>query len=468
MAGSAKAADNPSKLVVGDCVFAEVYSFTPAECEIHLTNTGDAPIQMSGFKTLFAEDSSFPKQIVVEPHSSAVLHMRLGTDDIAGSMTRFVDFTTDESSHEQRQFTARGYVMSALDEAHPKLEFGNVDTSQPTQAREVVLGSHELVNFRIDRITEAPEYLDVKINDDRRGIQVRVKSDAPWGAREATVKLAIDTPRQKEAWVRVKANIHGDVVPPGNPLWFGFRPIASSQELLVPLVSGSGKEFVLGKLTLEGIDGKAEPADCEPVMKACRAVRVTWPAHQPLGMRKAVLRVELPSFKRELPIQLWGYLTNDAPGSTMVGTSPLTQATGKETPDAQTGVTTSSAKGVEGRITSQSTRPDSQEHLATPLGTRGDKQELPPPAGTGPLLKWSVANEKALYGFQVFRSDSESGPFVLLNVPAIPVDHQALGALYQWRDVSAVKGKIYWYYVGVVYNDGRKGKITEPLRSIVK
>ena len=92
-----------------------------------------------------------------------------------------------------------------------------------------------------------------------------------------------------------------------------------------------------------------------------------------------------------------------------------------------------------------------------------------PPPGTGPLLKWTVANGASIHGFQVFRSGNDNGPFVLLNPKSIPSTAQTQDSVsYQWRDNSAVSGKTYWYYIGIVYNDGHKQQLTGPQKVVAK
>jgi hypothetical protein len=90
-----------------------------------------------------------------------------------------------------------------------------------------------------------------------------------------------------------------------------------------------------------------------------------------------------------------------------------------------------------------------------------------PPPGTGPLLKWSTATEDSVHGYQIFRSDSADGPFVLQNAKTLLV-HPDTGSIYQWRDPNAESGKAYWYYIGVVYKNGKKENLSSPQRTVAK
>lgn len=473
----------PSRLTASSCDFPETYSFTPAQCTIRLTNTSGTAIHVSDFRIPLAGSTANPEELLLEPYASADVRINVDSDGVLGKVDQVIRFKTNEGATQSRNTRLRGYVMSALDDARPKLDFGEVDVTQPPAFREVRLSSHELADFRVVRVVSAPAYLDARIGEDRRAVKARVRPDAPWGAREDSVKVEINSPHQQYAVIQVKANIHGDVAAPGNPLWFGFRQARATQELLVPLTSASGNEFSLGRLTVDNGDAKAEPADCDPPSKACKAVKVRWGASEAYGMRKMTLRVRFPPSDRELPIQLWGFLTHDG-GSKAASTTSETKGRATNSSAAKLGGGSEATAAEEKRprdkseVSGQTGKP-AENHLLSggsnsadsPAGVAqsgGPAQAVLLPGGSGPLLKWSVTNEEALYGFQVFRADSEAGPYVLLNTPAIPVDQSQPDKLYQWRDTSAVKGNTYWYYVGVVYNDGRKERITPETKATAK
>ncbi len=91
------------------------------------------------------------------------------------------------------------------------------------------------------------------------------------------------------------------------------------------------------------------------------------------------------------------------------------------------------------------------------------------PAGRGPLLKWSVAHEGAVYGYAIYRADAESGPFVRVSKETLRTsDDDDQGSDYRWRDTSAEPGKTYWYYVAALQNDGHKRKLSDPQKVVAK
>ena len=85
------------------------------------------------------------------------------------------------------------------------------------------------------------------------------------------------------------------------------------------------------------------------------------------------------------------------------------------------------------------------------------------PDGTGPLLRWTVANEQELYGYAIYRSERADGRFKRVSAHLIRANSDQEGpGKYRWRDRSADAGKSYWYQIMMVYLDGRMKALSEP------
>ncbi|MAS92935.1 MAG: hypothetical protein CMO55_07025 [Verrucomicrobiales bacterium] len=73
-------------------------------------------------------------------------------------------------------------------------------------------------------------------------------------------------------------------------------------------------------------------------------------------------------------------------------------------------------------------------------------------------LKWQTASESKIFGFYVYRGETQDGPFDLLNPRPVSAtgttdEHQN----YQFADTEAVPGKTYYYYLETLdYNNRRK------------
>jgi hypothetical protein len=93
----------------------------------------------------------------------------------------------------------------------------------------------------------------------------------------------------------------------------------------------------------------------------------------------------------------------------------------------------------------------------------------PDPPGEGPLLKWTIANQSSVHGYEVFRGESVSGPFTLMDPNLIaPLDNGKGPVAYRWRDTSAIKGQTYWYYIAVVYKNGDRRALSGPQKAVAK
>lgn len=102
--------------------------------------------------------------------------------------------------------------------------------------------------------------------------------------------------------------------------------------------------------------------------------------------------------------------------------------------------------------------------------------ESPPQAATPdpgePLsnrLKWSTASEVDNFGFDIYRSTSEEGPFDRLTAQPIPgagtVDEPRY---YEYVDTAIEAGTDYFYYVESISVDGIREKFSPIIRAPAK
>jgi hypothetical protein len=84
------------------------------------------------------------------------------------------------------------------------------------------------------------------------------------------------------------------------------------------------------------------------------------------------------------------------------------------------------------------------------------------------MLHWVLAKDLGVYGYAVYRSDSENGPFVRVNSELVKSDSTGEGGSYAWHDGTAVSGHTYWYYIGMVGQNGIKSRLTDPQKAVAK
>jgi len=81
-------------------------------------------------------------------------------------------------------------------------------------------------------------------------------------------------------------------------------------------------------------------------------------------------------------------------------------------------------------------------------------------------IKWSTASELENFGFNVYRSESEQGPFVQINTKPIagagtsdePHD-------YEFVDDQIEEGVIYFYYIESISMSGQKERFSPTIKS---
>ncbi|GAB4530518.1 MAG: hypothetical protein Fur0018_17870 [Anaerolineales bacterium] len=62
------------------------------------------------------------------------------------------------------------------------------------------------------------------------------------------------------------------------------------------------------------------------------------------------------------------------------------------------------------------------------------------------VIEWSTASELDTIGFNLYRSESPSGPFEQINDRVIPSAGDALtGSDYRYQDDAVVPGRVYYY-----------------------
>lgn len=449
LAGSSAAMAAGSLLETVDCDFGEVYAFNRTECEITLSNIGDVPIRIQEQRADKAEDSLEFGSALVAPHAKVYMKAVVNTGNDIGRSRHVFRFRTDERGHEQRAVAARGFVLSVLDEGRPIVDFGVVELDGEAAVRKVDLSSHDVAGFRVEKVIASPAYVAVELAPDGQSATLKLRDNAPWGYRGDYVKLRTNAKQQNEVWVGVQADIHGKVVPASNPFSMGVMRVGSANEQLIRLTSKDGKDFVVGKIELEDLHGNASVEPCKPEVQGCKTIRLHISDAQPVGSAIGKLLVDLPGYSQQLLIAANGlFLDKNAKIEKLDARDMIDKAHQRD------GKASVADPGV-----------DINKAIKSAVQTADEGE----PAGKGPLLKWSVANEAAIHGYQIFRATDEKGPFVLLNRASIAVrNRDNSSSTYQWRDNSAQSGKTYWYYIGIVYNDGHKQQLTGPQKVVAK
>ena len=83
------------------------------------------------------------------------------------------------------------------------------------------------------------------------------------------------------------------------------------------------------------------------------------------------------------------------------------------------------------------------------------------PTDSGVTLKWKTESEVGNIGFNIYRSEKKDGKFVKINDKLIPgAGNSAMPNSYQFVDKTAIKGKLYYYYLEDVDVAGLRNKFS--------
>lgn len=433
------------KVEVADCTFGEVYAFRTTDCKMRIRNLGSEGVTL---RVLPSDPrDSVSEDLVKVPAGSSVdvkLQMDIGND--SGEVRRFFRVARIDSDEKAYFASATGFAMSVLDAPRPSVDFGMVSIRSSGATRIVNLNSHDSNRFRVMRVLEAPTALNAKVIDGNT-IELKVRDDAEWGLVEGFVKVALDNPLQDEAWIAVKADIQGEVVPAMNPVWLGIVPAGQKREATIQLKSRTGRDFQIGSVDLGDMQGRADIVACEPATAGCKAIHLVIAESEPAGSLRKALSVDFPQFKQKLAVSIWGVL--QAKPAHSAGKNPKAESSIGPAREASIGGDSGLPRPVLGGVDRGSAAGDSASNAM-------------------PFLKWSVADDSGVHGYQVFRAERADGPFLLQNESLIKAkgSKDSINA-YEWRDPSAQPGKTYWYYIGAVGKSGEKRKLSQPQRKVV-
>jgi hypothetical protein len=432
----AVAAPADDVLVVNDCSYGDVHQFTPAGCTASLENRGAEPLVLS-IIAVQPGNTARPDRLTLAPHARAPLSLRVDTDNIAGAVTW--TFRIERAGVLPQFVHASGFVTSVLDVAHPEIDFGAVDPASLPLLRTIALTSSLDPRIRVKQVLSAPSMLHAVVGPDGKSLTVQIGADAPWGLLDDTIRVALDHPQQKQAWVHVTGSMAGEIAPPANPQWLGEIAWQPENVLKVPLIDRDGRDFSIGTVTSTDFAAIYGDEACEPARAGCRELLIHVSESQPSGMFKGHLDVALPDRKKHLMLQIWGVLgerpkPGEAAAPPEVRTIPVPKSS---TDDGVTAI--------------------------PPLKVQPD------PPGNGPLLKWTIDQQQSVHGYQVLRAESPDGPFTLMDPHLIPKVDNGRGAVaYRWRDTSAQKGHSYWYYIAVIYRSGDRRALSSPQKTLAK
>jgi hypothetical protein len=420
----------------------EIFQTNTGRSTVMFTNTGAKPVKILSVTPVSDTDrvGNFKFPVTIAPRTSVNIPVTVFSGMDAGDRNHLFKIEFDDGKRATAGAKVHLFGLSVLDAPQPKVDLGTVNTNAVPPVKAVALSSREVADFRITRIVETPDFVTARIEPDGRTVSIGGKSGASWGLHDGYVKVALNSSVQPQAWIEVKADVHGDVIPSSNPVEMGVFH-NTQLPFVVQLKSRDGKPVTLGKVELNGFHGQVTKEPCVGAAKGCAQISTKVANDQKGGVLRGKLLVELPELHHQLTVNIGGLYMPDS-----VKVHSLEEAMQKN------------AKA--------SAEPPP---LDLKSALRKSTEVAPPPAvdppGHGPLLKWQVSNENNIYGYLVYRGDGENGPFLRVNKEIVHVEGSkgdGVTSTYAWRDDSAVSGKTYWYYIGLLNRDGTKQQLSGP------
>lgn len=367
-------------------------------------------------------------------------------DSETGRIARYFDVYAKGKNEPIDGFVIRGYADWLVLPSVADIDFGIFEPS--TRAEKVIdVETRPGVQVRLVGVDKPSAYVDAQVTADGKALRLTSRSDAPWSSFDEKLLVTTDNALQPKVAFHLRGQSRGFVVPASDPLDFGLLREGQSAELTDVLTDVTGKPLNVGKIVAKSRASViTEVTDCAVPSPSCKNLKVRYPPMNMRGVTGGTLEVELPDYDRTLFIRF---------GAIGIGK------------DTQIRDLAEDMKARE--VQPESISSVLQTSVAHPKA-KAQPTQMKTPEGTGPLLKWQVANEYDIYGYEIYRSDSENGNFHRISdkiIERLEGDPE-VGSSYQWRDNTAAAGKTYWYYINIVFNKGKKQKFTSPQKVVAK
>lgn len=364
-----------------------------------------------------------------------------------GRVAHYFDVFVKDAVDPIDGFVVRGFSDWLISPSGTEVDFGTFEVTKPV-TRIIPIEVRPGTSIHLVGASKPSAYFDVKVVQGGMALELTSRKDAPWSSFDENLLVKTDNELQPMVAFHLRGQARGLVVPSSDPLDFGLLREGQTAELIIVLNDVSGDSLQVGSVTPRSrMKVDTAVAECTPANKSCKNIKVSYPPMNMLGMTGGVLEIELPAYKRDLYVRF---------GAIGIGKNTQIRSLEEDLKAAQ-----EESKSISSVLQSSVTKTTEKAKAPATMST---------PDGTGPLLKWQVTNEYDIYGYEIYRSVAETGPYSRVNdkiLERLDGDPEA-GSIYQWRDSSAESGNTYWYYINIVYNKGRKQQFTSPQKIVAK
>lgn len=436
-------APEQSLVIVDESDFGTAYAYEDVRTSVGLKNTSDKAVTIREVRPrLQTEKFLGVTPIRIAPNARIDLDVSIQTGSGIGRIAKYFDIFADSKEAPIASFAARGFVDWDVDPESVSIDFGNIDLGNGV-ARTIEIKKQPGSLLVLDKVLHESTRFDMEIIDGGERIRLISKKDAPLGLFDDHLLISTLKSRQKKIGVRVRGQFVTRLVPSSNPVDFGLLRVGDTSEQIVRLSEIDGKPVKIGSIRTEGAAVKATLQDCIPKSDSCRNLRLQLPEQEVRGQVGGIIYLELLPSKREFPLNF---------GMVVIGKGTQIRSMDDDLK------------------TAAETQAPVSDVLKNAIRKPVAPLEMPRPPGNEPLLTWQAANEYGVFGYEIYRGRSKSGPFERVTrefIRRLDASGQ-VGSVYRWRDTSAKAGTTYFYYVGLVYEDGRKSEFTTPQEIVAK
>lgn len=420
-----------------------VYAFSRIVTKVTLTNTELKPIQLdrieSGRKGQDASVSFTPTLLL--PGQSAMVNIMLPGDEMVGQFSHIFYAYSSNQAQPLAKIGVRGFADWIVDPVSTNVDLGLIKSGESFERR-LEFSSRPGTEVKFKSIVKPSGLFDARISGDGKSIILNGRRINQWGVFDELLVVSTDNELQRKVGVRLRGEVRGAVVANMNFIDFSVIRAGQEAEAAIRLVDETGHDLNIGELSLSGGNASAVVEKCIPAVDSCGIVKLRL-GKQELGKPpRGILTISLPHYGSTIPIPY---------GGSIIASNAVIRNLDDEL----------RVKG------------DSRQAISSALreGAVAPKAiEMPIPEGSGPLLKWEMANEIPIFGYEIYRAESFEGPYTRANSQIIRrlSSSAPISSVYRWRDLGAEKGKQYWYYVGVVYSNGRKEALSAAQRVVAE
>lgn len=408
-----------------------------------LKNIGDKAISVVRIVPRWAStesEISFEKT-TLSPSDTMDIRFKIKNHDNVGRFSHIFFVYSNGSGEPVGKIAIRGFIDWVVDPSSTSIDVGALSYQESIE-RTLRPKSRPGESVALTNISTQNKWFEAKIVEKGAALLIKNRKGMPWGAFDELIVVDTDNALQPKVTFHVKGEVRGAIIPSMSTIDFGVIREGKSVEQAVRLEGEAGKKIEVGRIEITGAKATAAMSECIPAVVSCKLLKLRLDDQAMGRAPRGVVSISFPDYDATLPILF---------GGALIGKDTVVRDLAKEVEAAK-----DSSAGISSAL---------RAATSTPVAL-----EMPVPEGRGPLLKWEMANESRIFGYEIYRSTESGGPYSRADRSIIPrlSSDAAVRSIYRWRDSGAVPGKEYWYYIGVVYLDGRKENLNSAQKVMAK